>query len=279
MKVKNVYIFFTLLIVLFGNNLLFSQLICNTITPNTYYSYAESRTQIINSTLPQGFVVSPPQIDKTLSLAIHISKDSLGATNIDLNDLYDEKDILNILFKPIKLSFNICSIDTLDNFQYDELMKYDIDTDTITEFHMVSANNIADVINIYVLKYTSGDGKTKDNYIILAKESIKTLPHFIGHIFGLIHTGGNGNNPELVNGSNCLIAGDFVCDTEADTHRPIWANGNCELRTPLKDQNNEWYTVPSDNYMSKYKNCYTRFTPFQYRIIAYEYFLNLTHLK
>jgi len=64
------------------------------------------------------------------------------------------------------------------------------------------------------------------------------LPHEVGHCLGLYHTFhgmcGEGGCSELVDGSNCSVCGDFVCDTPAapqtfhvDEHTCEWDGTTC----------------------------------------------------
>ena len=53
---------------------------------------------------------------------------------------------------------------------------------------------------------------------------VRTITHELGHYFDLLHTHADGNPQECVDGSNCQVAADFVCDTPADpdlTSTPI----------------------------------------------------------
>ncbi len=279
-----------LLIILFGLNTSFAQIKCKTEFSSAYYTYAQNRTQIILSQISQDSVISLPQINKTLSIAIHVIKDSLGDVNVDINDIYDEINITNDLFKPINLSFRVCSVDSIDNFQYDDLF-HNYASSLREEQELINQFYVDSIINIYAITKFSQITACKSckNYMIVRKDYLYTIPHLMGHIFGLLHTNGNGNHAELVNGSNCLTTGDFICDTQADPeYNPItsvlwYHENNCELFSPyaysLKDPNDDWYMIPSTNYMSLYSNCWCLLTNFQYRIIAYEFYLHKTYLR
>jgi hypothetical protein len=283
MKIVSKILFLVIFFIFSGFNSLYSQ--CYTRTSTAYYVYAQNRTQIILNSLPQDSIISLPQLNKKLSLALHIVKDSLGEANVDTADIFVAIDSTNSLFKPINLFFKVCSIDSIDNFQYDEL-KLNTFTTTFEEEQMVNLFNVDSVINIYIVE--SPTGLAEKNYIIAGKASLEYIPHFMGHIFGLIHTSGNGDHTELVDGSNCLTTGDFICETEADPMKDIYNGGlvygenGCELSSlsnPLKDTNGDWYKIPSYNYMSLYSNCWCKLTSFQYRIVVYEYYLHHTDLK
>lgn len=90
-----------------------------------------------------------------------------------------------------------------------------------------------------------------------------TITHELGHFFGLYHTHGNQNlgcgTDELVDGSNCTVTGDFVCDTPADPNLYFdYANvdvSTCEYLGTIgdcdaTDANGEFYVPTTENVMS-----------------------------
>ena len=108
-----------------------------------------------------------------------------------------------------------------------------------------------------------------------------TLPHELGHFFGLQHT--FGNNPienttsELPDGSNCKTEGDFICDTPADPNGLI--NKKCQF-IGLSNKQKHNFKPLVNNYMSYYKNsCKNQFTNGQF--LAMNLFANKfrTYLK
>ena len=87
------------------------------------------------------------------------------------------------------------------------------------------------------------------------------LIHEIGHMFGLPHTHETGNGKELVNGSNCTVAGDLICDTPADPRLSGYVNENCEYTGQHVDPNGDLYSPMVNNYMAyspgKCRNAFT----------------------
>ncbi len=283
-KIKNViFINLVIIISLLGINNVSAQF-TNELTP-AYYAYAQAR----NTAIPQNQLL--PNLDKTLSLSIHIVLDSLGEPNIDTNDIYIAIDTLNSKFSPINLSFRICSIDSIENYQWDTLVVND-DDGLKEEQQMTTNNHIDSTINVYFVTafeglpqatgFTSYPGGADNIFILKDNVDDMTIPHEFGHFFGLLHTFGDGNATELVNESNCETSGDFLCDTEADPSADLpsayTANNQCELSPMLKDSNDEFYMPPTDNIMSYYGDCRCKFTKQQYRVMAYEYLHNRYYL-
>ncbi|MVM39925.1 hypothetical protein GO730_23810 [Spirosoma sp. HMF3257] len=118
-----------------------------------------------------------------------------------------------------------------------------------------------------------------------------TIPHELGHNFGLIHTFGNSNGTsftdELVTrgaGANCSSAGDLICDTPADPYTygsnyTINVNG-CPQYNPdnlIRDANGDAYLPSITNMMSYYSACTHDFTPGQYDRMQAGLALRQTH--
>jgi len=256
----------------------------NELTP-AYYAYAQAR----NTVIPQNQLL--PCLDKTLTVSIHILKDSLGETNIDTVDIYTAFDTLNSKFAPICLRFKICSIDSVDNFQWDTL-QVNNDDGLREEQQLVTNIHIDSTINVYFVAafedlpqatgFTSYPGGADNIFILKDNVDDMSIPHEFGHFFGLIHTFGDGVNIGFANDSLCDSTCDFLCDTEADPSEDLpsayAADGNCELAPMLQDDNDVYYMPPTDNIMSYYGDCRCKFTKQQYRIMAYEYLHNRYYL-
>lgn len=155
----------------------------------------------------------------------------------------------------------------------------------------VDSRNISGKINIYVTPMSTSRGAGNDGslcttddtfpnrswtwrptnatdnvlrqHIVLNNSSVsngRTLGHEIGHWLGLLHTQGSSNNRpavgvetnELVDGSNCESAGDFVCDTAADPNLAGRVDTSCNYTgsSQLMDNSGSPFRPDTGNRMS-----------------------------
>ncbi|MBK6993482.1 MAG: T9SS type A sorting domain-containing protein [Lewinellaceae bacterium] len=187
---------------------------------------------------------------------------------------------LNALFLPYRIQFYECS--SFTSFVNNPLHYFDI-----TEEPQLSAYDVPNVINIYAFGTVSANGSSLGGYsylppsadrIILSKAGgnlfdSKVFIHEMGHYMGLYHTHGKtniGTTDELVNGTNCLTAGDDVCDTPADPNLYTTSTSNCIYFGLALDLNNQAYLPDVGNHMSyAQKQCRNHFTVGQMNRMAY----------
>ena len=99
----------------------------------------------------------------------------------------------------------------------------------------------------------------------------KILAHELGHNLGLYHTHENFGGNELVDQSNCNVAGDYICDTAADPNLNGKVGSDCSYTGLDVDSMGNSYKPPVNNIMS-YTNddCRTEFTKEQYdKMVSY----------
>lgn len=218
-----------------------------------------------------------PCLNKNFNVFAHIVLDSLRQTGITTAAIEADLASTNKYFAPICVTFSLCGIDTIHNYNYDSIA-------TSQEYAEVTGYFTArDRINIFITGeldeptkcgFASLGGVASNGYIYLKKGCTPgTLVHEMGHYFGLPHTF-EGNGDELVNGSNCETAGDGLCDTPADPYDPndeeaVYLDG-CEFIYLGLDDNGEFYQPDVGNIMSYY-GCDCGFTRDQYLKMAETY--------
>ena len=212
-----------------------------------------------------------PCLNKTFSINYHVTLDSLRETSWTPEEMQAAVSATNSAFAPICAKFEICNIDTLENWTWDSLSR-DYRVDEINRLFYEENR-----INIYLvdrfddpmlcgfanLSQIANENNAK---IYLRAGCAGSLPHEMGHLFGLLHTF-EGSGVENVDGSNCDVAGDLICDTPADPYvegsQIQWLGENCEFIFTGTDINGEFYQPHVGNIMSYY-GCDCGFTRGQY---------------
>jgi hypothetical protein len=221
---------------------------------------------------------SLPQVNKNLSIAFYIIKDSLNNNGVTTGQVDAAIVMLNTAFKPINLQFHVCSINYISNYQFDVLR-------STNEAELTGSNYTKDVINIYLASFifdqfqNSAKGysympASEKDFIFLDKAYINgsELLHQMGHLFNLYHTHESifGNVKEKVARVGCDITGDLCCDTEADPNLFGVVSLNCLYTGISKDLDNVVYSPSVKNIMSNSIDaCRCYFTQTQFLRIIY----------
>lgn len=224
-----------------------------------------------------------PQVNKSLTIVAHIILDSLKSPVADSNTIKQEIANMNKYFAPIGLSFQICKVNLIANYAFEDLK----DSEELEE--MLNMHHVDNRINMFfVNQYSGGEfygaadslGILDVEYggIVVNKQAIKAtfMAHLMGHYFGLTHTYTQGG--ELVKGSNCATAGDKICDTPADPFKEgdnykdyLDPLKSCLFVDKSKDAQNEYYTPDLGNIMSAYRDCFCSFSYEQLKLMANNY--------
>ncbi|MBK6776644.1 MAG: hypothetical protein IPG74_12700, partial [Flavobacteriales bacterium] len=102
--------------------------------------------------------------------------------------------------------------------------------------------------------------------------SAQIAAHEVAHALGLMHTHDAIFGAELVDGSNCTTAGDFICDTPADPNlgqAGMIEYGTCNYIGTLTDANGDAYTPSTTNIMSYAPCVLSTFTQGQAQVMQY----------
>lgn len=187
---------------------------------------------------------------------IHIVRNSDGSGT----QLFTNQNIINQLnsyYAGSNISFSLYGTDYIDSNQLNLMNSSDY-----AKKALFSSNHKDNAINIYVITDgrnlgitgTAGDIPSNSLLIKNAYSATSVIAHEMGHCLGLYHTHHGtfqqeGGTPELVNGSNSAVAGDFITDTPADPK--MWNQTTGEYTGgSLSDANGDIYSPLLDNLMS-----------------------------
>ncbi|MBK7477439.1 MAG: hypothetical protein IPI11_16090 [Haliscomenobacter sp.] len=219
----------------------------------------------------------------SLPVQFHVVRTTGGSTSLTQGTLNQAMIILNNYFQYANIQFFQCAAP-----------KYIDDTNLASYYisqqkELVAKSFVKNVINIYCVNTIEGGGVGGYTYLpgsgqpdlIVMDDGLllnATLTHEMGHFFGLLHTHGSSNCPsqlpgtdELVDGSNCLTAGDYICDTPADPGLlgagclEYQVNPNCEYVGVSRDAKGAAFRPDVNNAMSYSRStCRNRLSPWQY---------------
>lgn len=216
-----------------------------------------------------------PCVNKKFQVYGHFFLDTLGIANYTPDNLRAELASVNEAFAPICISFELCGVDTITNYEFDSLSTTKEEGEIQTLFHVKNRINFYIISQIYkgtvpVCGFAAlGGVATQTNGFVFMSGGCAT--HELGHLFGLPHTFEGGD--ELVDGSNCETAGDGFCDTPADPYYDdpdiVWQK-DCEFIWEGKDANGDYYSPAVGNIMS-YFSCSCGFSREQYLKMASTY--------
>jgi hypothetical protein len=226
------------------------------------------------------FDISSVNLSENIPLELHIVLDPNGKAGVSNVMLVNTIEQVNMLFKPLNMTYNIDTIEIVNDYNYSNLKKDDRNMTELLKKHAVS-NKInvfyVDTLSIDSLKYygftyfPTDKGK---NYIFLTKaySDGNSLATMLGHYMGLLSTHDQLAGQELVNGSNCNKAGDLICDTYADPNVFGNVDEKCDFSGIAKDSKGFDYVPSVSNIMSNsLPNCKCLFTNDQYKRMYYYY--------
>ncbi len=164
-------------------------------------------------------------------------------------------------------SHNICFV-LVGRSEINNTAYFNINADDHPQIPNLTTTNLhEDAIDIYSLPQAVGGGwwgnayAIPNHYLVLkgGVTGANGLTHEMGHDLGLYHTFETFFGNELVNGSNCTVAGDLVCDTGADDDGSVSAA--CAYTGGGTDANGQTYNPDTQNYMAYGRwSCHDQFT-------------------
>ena len=215
---------------------------------NTPEFVHEMRSQMLPARAPMQYV----------PVKFHVIGASNGALAIDTFHIFNELVVVNSFFQDANIQFIHCGN---VNFIYDNdyILFIKNEDEVLCDIH-----DNPEVINIYFAHSVErADGESLCGYaynynlkprVIMdngCSTNGSTLAHELGHSFSLLHTHSTSLGVEFVDGSNCGIAGDLLCDTPADPRLSSSnVNTSCSYTGNDLDPNNQAYAPDTKNVMS-----------------------------
>ncbi|MEM7297601.1 MAG: PKD domain-containing protein [Bacteroidota bacterium] len=208
-----------------------------------------------------------------IPLKIHVIRESDGSGGLTEGSVNSAVEVLNGYFQNSNMRFFLHEgINFIDDSDFYNLS-------SSQEGAIAVPNDVRNVINVYFSGSLSSNGTPLCGYtrfppssdrVFVANGCVSggTFEHELGHYFTLYHTHGKtntGTTDELVDGSNCLVAGDDICDTPADPNLSGVVSGSCAYTGGARDTNGDFF-VPMVNNIMAYSldQCQNAFTEGQY---------------
>jgi hypothetical protein len=162
----------------------------------------------------------------------HIVRNTNGTNAFTPNNLDDITEDLNEFFSPHNIIINNAGSDFINNTNF---LNIGNSSEAAT---LGQTNNHPDAINYYLVEtlwntdngFVAGTANSipSNNLVIRNDRTLtSTSPHEFGHCLNLLHTHETAYGTEAINGSNCLNAGDLICDTPADPR--LFAGDNVDF--------------------------------------------------
>ncbi len=208
-----------------------------------------------------------PLVERKVPILAHIIRRSDGTEGLSTTDLNDAISIAQGFYNSFHFILELAQINYIDSetiFDNQHLSSVPAASNNILD---VTSRNIDRHLNIYFVPNSNTSWAWRPNtgasnqHILMNNNQTKngtTLSHELGHWFDLLHTHSGGD--ELVDGSNCSTAGDFVCDTPADPNLSGLVNTDCEYTGNLVDANGDPYNPDPRNLLSYAGSCRDRFS-------------------
>ena len=221
--------------------------------------------QLINLNIANssGFI-NQSDMHALVKIYVHVIRRTDGTGGQTLSSTREAIDILKADFCPVKIFFDWDGeIDFIDNTTFFNSPSasifnennHDDGIDIYLFDDNAPAGGLANGVGISSEYYVSG---SYWNYPYNSLITSHIISHEMGHVLSLWHThhgtyyeGGDPSQcPELVDGTNSFVCGDYISDTPADPNIQFNVNQNCEWTNSGVDANGDYYTPDTSNIMS-----------------------------
>ena len=256
----------------------------------TYEAQVQLKAQLIHQRETMANTVHTRGDIQWVPIKFHILQDNNGGNRVDLQKVLEMLCAVNEDYFDMDIQFFI-----KDGFNFINSTSVNANPQPDNPFAIPVMTGAKDpgAVNMYIVKDipTSTLGSTLGYYsptfdwVVIRRTEIsankaETITHELGHFFSLPHpfhgwdhepydeaTHGNpapstapdGTPTELMDGSNCMTAGDGICDT-----RPNYLFGfgwsNCTFTGGIMDPNGTLVDPQEDNFMAYFIGCGYTFT-------------------
>ena len=215
-----------------------------------------------------------------IPVQVHVIRKTDGTGGLSIYNVDQLMGALNLEYRSANIQFYFCS--NPNYIDSSQLFTFDYSTDDTVFSNQYDVPNTMNVYFTGSITYNGGAlcgyaffPGGPDHLLVANSCTINnsTFLHEWGHALTLYHTHGKTNNTitdELVDGSNCTIAGDDVCDTPADPN--LWQNTSvgCSYTAGQTDTNGHTYVPDVSNIMSYApQNCRINFSQGQYNRMSF----------
>jgi len=248
--------------------------------------------------------IAVPREEINVPIKFHLVADSDGLSRVDVNDVLEQLCTLNMEFADTDFRFYIDNgFNLIDS---DAVFNTPTQGVAVAEMLRAKRDEGPEAINIFLTESARetdvgvilGFYANVNDWIVILESVVgtnnKALSHELGHYFSLAHphfgwdrqpwdqaihgnpvliTRTDGVRVELVDGSNCDEAGDFICDTPPDYNFGFgWSRQCPDFNLDVMDRNLDVIDPLQPNFMSYFFGCdQITFTPGQNEMMLADY--------
>ena len=246
------------------------------------------------------------RMTKYIPITWHIIGKNDGSGRVTMKKILEQMCALNEDFEVVDFHFYIKNIKYLNNTSIYENSLIGVNNGTFNTRRDNTSLNVFVANNAIPPNFDPSSGGVilgyydplpNRDWLVIKRSEISatnsTLPHEVGHFFSLEHTfygweeayspnqhgtpapffSPGGQRTEFMNGTNCSVAADLICDTPPD-YNFGFSTAGCNYNGGARDPNNELVNPMEENFMSYFLGCHRddyAFTPMQIQAMKADY--------
>jgi hypothetical protein len=212
-----------------------------------------------------------------IPIRAHIVMNIKGKAGVNPVNILNSVILANGYFEKVGIQFFIDSINFINDYNYSFIAYNNLKKELQNKFAIDNRINLflVDSIKLGTIRsygFTCFPDEADSNFIYLDKNYLNgnSLTTMLGHFMGLLSTHETGGGREMASENNCMLSGDFICDTYADPDLLNMVIDSCRYIGTMRDDNGRYYVPSVANIMSNSPDkCRCILTPLQYRRIYY----------